>query len=126
MDWDACARIESGDTLPGDEAVVQRLVSADVDDAFWETEIRVRQVTEGYDYARPSAAGAANGSPRSPGSIRPMNYSGPSRYGLTNCRPISYPRPKPATPACRPWFASPMTEASCCAPRHRNPTSSGR
>ena len=36
---------------------IQCLVSADVDDAFWETEIRVRQLTPGYDYTGPAVRG---------------------------------------------------------------------
>jgi Family of unknown function (DUF5990) len=36
---------------------IQCLVSADVDDAFWETEIRVRQLTQGYDYTGPAVRG---------------------------------------------------------------------
>ena len=36
---------------------IQCLVSADVDDAFWETEIRVRQLTQGYDDTGPAVRG---------------------------------------------------------------------
>ena len=36
---------------------IQCLVSADADDGFWETEIRVRQLTHGYDYTGPAVRG---------------------------------------------------------------------